>query len=111
MSDFETRNQEAWDKIKAEKEIQRKLKIEAGIYVPPRDVEIFCQYLEDCALEISHTELNIRYLAEMCGTLIQKVEEFWNEQNEKAKLKPIKEPNFEQQRGVSVLVDTNPTRE
>jgi hypothetical protein len=107
--DFETRNQEAWDKIKAEKEIQKQLKIDAGMYVPPRDVEIFCQYLEDCALEISHTPLTREYLQEMCETLKEKVEEFWDEQDKNSQLKPV--PDYDSQRGISVPVDTNPTRE
>jgi protoheme ferro-lyase len=109
MTDFEARNQEAWDKINAEKEVQRQLKVEAGMYIPPRDVEIFCQYLDDCALEISHTELNVRYLSEMCGSLIEKVEEFWKEQNEKCKVKSV--PDYDSQRGISAPVDLNPSRE
>jgi hypothetical protein len=107
--DFETRNQEAWDKIKAEKEIQKQLKMDAGMYVPPRDVEIFCQYLEDCALEISHTELTLKYLAEMCGTLLDKVQEFWTDQNDKNRIQ--RAPDYNAQRGIEVPVNTNPSRE
>jgi hypothetical protein len=106
--EFQVRNEKAWAEIKAEKLVQAKLREEARID-PMSDVEIFCQYLEEVAMELRAFPLTIKYLAAVCHPLIEHTTEFWNEQNEKASLKPV--PNFNAERGIQVEVDTNPSRE
>lgn len=88
MENFEIRNKEAWDKIHAEKAIQAKLREEAGME-PMTELEIFCQYLEEAAMEFRAVPLTIQYLADACHSLIDATTEFWNNQNGNARLKPV----------------------
>ena len=105
MDNFEQRNEKAWASINAEKAIQAELRIKAGLE-PTTDVEIFCRYLEEVAMELRSTPLTIKYLAAVCQPLIEHTEIFWTEQNEKNRLKIA--TDYKAQRGIEVPVDTNP---